>query len=78
MLDKNNNTVVAIVKLKKRVPGHRANVVDDYQVVKGIVLQKKQDETLHEWIREKQKKTYVRISPEYRQCEFQYPGWLEQ
>lgn len=78
MLDKNNNTVVAIVKLKKRVPGHRANVVDDYQVVKGIVLQKKQDVTLHEWIREKQKKTYVRISPEYRQCEFQYPGWLEQ
>ena len=78
MLDKNNNTVVAIVKLKKRVPGHRANVVDDYQVVKGIVLQKKQDKTLHEWIREKQKKTYVRISPEYRQCEFQYPGWLEQ
>ncbi|MDO5017489.1 MAG: peptidylprolyl isomerase [Porphyromonas sp.] len=78
MLDKNNNTVVAIVKLKKRVAGHRANVVDDYQVIKEIVLQRKQDQTLHEWISEKQKKTYVRISPEYRQCEFQYPGWLEE
>lgn len=76
MLDKNNNTVVAFVKLKRRAPGHRANVVDDYQVIKSIVLQRKQDKALNEWIRTKQKSTYVRISPEYRQCEFQYPGWL--
>lgn len=78
MINKDNNTVVAFVRLKRRIPGHRANVVDDYQVVKDIVLRKKQDKTLNEWIREKQKKTYVRISPEYRQCEFQYPGWLEE
>lgn len=78
MLNKDNNTVVAFVKLKRRVAGHRANVVDDYQVVKNIVQQKKQDNALNEWIKEKQKKTYVRISPEYRQCEFQYPGWLEE
>lgn len=78
MINKDNNTVVAFVRLKRRIPGHRANVVDDYQVVKDIVLRKKQDKALNEWIREKQKKTYVRISPEYRQCEFQYPGWLEQ
>lgn len=78
MLDKNNNTVVAFVRLKRRIPGHRANVVDDYQVVKNIVLQQKQDKLLDEWIREKQKSTYISISPEYRQCEFQYPGWLAQ
>lgn len=78
MLDKNNNTVVAFVKLRRRVPGHRANVVDDYQVVKNIVLQQKQNKVLDEWIREKQKSTYVRISPEYRQCDFQYPGWVEE
>lgn len=76
MQDKNNNTVVAFVKLKKRTPGHRANVIDDYQVIKNIVLQQKQNKAIDEWIREKQKKTYVRISPEYRQCDFQYPGWL--
>lgn len=77
MLDKNKNTVVAIALLKRRVPGHRANVVDDYQVIKEIVLRQKQDKALHEWIQKKQKSTYVSISPEYRQCKFQYPGWLE-
>ncbi|MDD7438924.1 MAG: peptidylprolyl isomerase [Bacteroidales bacterium] len=76
MMDKNKNTIVAIVLLKRRAPGHRANVVDDYQVIKNIVLQKKQNDTLNEWIQKKQKTTYVSISPEYRQCEFQYPGWL--
>lgn len=75
MMDKNKNTVVAVVLLKRRAPGHRANVVDDYQVIKNIVLQQKQNKTLNEWIQKKQKSTYVSIAPEYRQCEFQYPGW---
>lgn len=78
MMDKNKNTVVAIALLKRRIPGHRANVVDDYQVIKSIVLMKKQNDTLDEWIRKKQKSTYISISPEYRSCEFQYPGWLEE
>ncbi|MDO5035788.1 MAG: peptidylprolyl isomerase [Porphyromonas sp.] len=78
MRDENGNTIVALVRLKRRNPGHRANVVDDYQVIKEIVTQKKQGELIDEWIREKQKTTYVRISPEYKQCKFQYPGWGEQ
>lgn len=77
MQDKHNNTVVAIVKLRRRNPGHRANVVDDYQVIKGIVQEQKQNKVIEEWIREKQRTTYVRISPEYRDCDFQYPGWGE-
>lgn len=77
MQDENNNTVVAIVRLRRKNPGHRANVIDDYQVIKEIVTQKKQNELIENWIKEKQKSTYVRISPEYRQCDFQYPGWGE-
>ena len=76
MYNKNNNEVMAIVRLKERHEGHRANVVDDYQVVKSIVEARKRAEVLDEWIREKQKTTYVRISPAYRDCDFQYPGWV--
>lgn len=75
MTDKDKNTVVAVVLLKKRVEGHRANVVDDYQVIKEIVLSKKQNEVLDEWIRKKQKSTYIQINPSYQQCDFKYPGW---
>lgn len=78
MQDKNNNTVVAIVRLQRRIAGHRANVVDDYQVIKNIVTRNKQNKAIDEWIKEKQKSTYVRISPAYRdKCKFQYPGWGE-
>lgn len=77
MTDKNNNLIVAVVRLKRRLPGHRANVVDDYQMIKDMVLNRKRTETLDEWIREKQKTTYVRINPEYKGCHFQYPGWVK-
>lgn len=76
MTDKNNHLVVAIARLKSRKSGHRANVVDDYQVIKDMVEGKKREELLDEWIREKQKTTYVSIAPAYRQCSFQYPGWV--
>lgn len=76
MTDKNNHLVVAVAKLKSRKAGHRANVVDDYQVIKDMVETKKRNDMLDEWIREKQKTTYVSIAPAYRQCDFQYPGWV--
>ncbi|SJZ44334.1 peptidylprolyl isomerase [Porphyromonas cangingivalis] len=77
MKDKNNNTVVAVVKLKRRIDGHRANITEDYQTVKEIVLNKKRAEVIDKWIKQKQKETFVKISPEYQQCQFNYPGWIK-
>ncbi len=78
MKDKNNNTVVAVVKLKRRIEGHRANVVEDYQVIKDIVTERKRSEVIEKWIRQKQKETFVKISPEFQQCQFMYPGWVKE
>lgn len=78
MTDKNNNLVVAIVKLRTRNEGHRANPIDDYQTLKEIVTMKKRGELLDDWIKQKQKETYVSINPAYRQCDFQYPHWVIQ
>ena len=50
-----------IVKLKSRTTGHKATIADDYQNLQEIVLEKRRDEVLDKWIREKQKHTYVRI-----------------
>lgn len=77
MYDKNNNQVVAIARLQARHPGHRANVIEDYQVIKGLVENKKRGDMIEEWIKEKQKTTFVNISPGYRDCAFRYPGWVE-
>ncbi len=77
MVYTNMKTVCAIVKLKSRIKAHRANVSEDFQVLQNIVLNKKREELLMNWIREKQKATYVRINENWSNCEFEYPGWIK-
>lgn len=67
--------VAAIVKLKTRVPGHKANISDDYQMIKSIVENKKKGDFIEEWIKTKQKNTFVRIKDGWQNCEFKYDGW---
>ncbi len=66
-----------IVKLKSRINGHKATISEDYQNLKEIVLEKRRDEVLDKWIREKQKHTYVRINDNWKNCAFKYPGWIK-
>ncbi len=77
MTDKKGKEVCAIVKLKNRIEGHKATATDDFQVVKDVILSKMKEKKLEEWIREKQKTTYVRINGNWCDCEFQYPGWVK-
>lgn len=77
MVDKKGKEVCAIVKLKNRVERHKATPTDDFQVVKDVVLAKMKEQKLQEWIREKQRTTYVRINGDRCDCEFQYPGWVK-
>lgn len=76
LINKKGKEVCAIVKLKSRVKGHKATLTEDFQAMKDVVLQKKQVEKLENWIKEKQKSTYVRINEKWRNCEFKYPGWV--
>lgn len=77
MIDKRGREVCAIVKLKNRIPAHRASITEDFQVLKGAVEAQKSEEFIHNWIREKQKSTYVRIKQGWGECEFRYPGWVK-
>ncbi|HIX86156.1 MAG TPA: peptidylprolyl isomerase [Candidatus Parabacteroides intestinigallinarum] len=78
MLTDKQKEVVAIVKLRARVEGHKANLADDYQALKSIVEARKKEELLNDWIIEKQRSTYVRISEGWRNCDFKYPGWVKE
>lgn len=71
-----NREVCAIVRVKKKTDVHRANLTDDFQTIKGMLEQKLSEDFIHEWILKKQKSTYVQISPEWQNCEFEYPGWV--
>lgn len=77
MVNSKGKEVCAIVKLKTHLKAHRASMSEDFQVLKDVVMQKLQEQKINEWIKEKQKSTYVRINEEWSNCEFEYPGWIK-
>ena len=77
MLDKNGKEVVAIVKLKNRINGHRATMQDDYQDMQDVLVDKLCEEKIAQWVRDKQASTYIHINDGWQNCEFQYPGWIK-
>lgn len=77
MINSKGKEVCAIVKLKNRIDGHKATITEDYQRLKSMVTAKRSEEKIQKWIVEKQKNTYVRINPSWRNCDFKYPGWIK-
>lgn len=76
MMDKaKNKEVCAIVKLKTKTGVHKANLTDDYQVIREMYESKLRAEFIENWIRKKQKETYVMIDPEWAGCDWVYPDW---
>ncbi|MCH5307551.1 MAG: peptidylprolyl isomerase [Prevotella sp.] len=76
MINERGKTVCAIAKLKGRTEGHKATITEDFQILKNLVLAKRREEKLHEWVVNRIKSTYVRINDRYRNCDFQYEGWI--
>ena len=76
MINERGKTVCAIVKLKNRTEGHKATITEDFQVMKNMVLNKRREQVLHDWLVKRIKSTYVRVNDRYRDCHFQYEGWV--
>lgn len=66
-----------IVRLVRKTPPHKANMVDDYQTIKSMLENKKREETFKNWIKTKQSETYISISGEWGNCDFEFKGWLK-
>lgn len=77
MVNQKGKAVCAVVKLKSRINAHHATMAEDFQVLRDVVLAKKKQDVILNWIKEKQKSTYIRINEEWHNCEFQYPGWVK-
>lgn len=76
MINSNGKTVCAVVKLKNRTEGHKATITEDFQVLKNVVLAKRREQIIHDWLVKRIKSTYVRVNDRYRDCQFEYEGWV--
>lgn len=77
MMNSKGQKVCAIVKLKSRMEGHRATLTEDYQVMKNIVVAKLREQKLHDWVVDKIKHTYVWMADRYKNCNYEYQGWVK-
>lgn len=78
MMDRSRNKqIVVIAKLTRRIEGHKANLSDDYQTLKMMYENSKKAKIIDDWVKKKQKETYVRIDDGWRNCEFKYDGWIK-
>ncbi len=77
MTTEDDKELCVIVRVKTKSKAHKAVINEDFQLLKRQVLQKKSEKVVEDWIKDKQRKTYVRISDNWRNCEFKYPGWIK-
>ena len=74
-INQRGKTVCVIAKLKSRTDGHRATVTEDFQLLKDVVLNKRREECIHQWVVDKIKTTYTRLNDDYKDCVFEFEGW---
>lgn len=64
-----------VVKLVSRSEPHKANLTDDYQMISNMAKDDSKSKLIEEWVNRKLPRTYVKISDNYKDCEFQFK-WL--
>ncbi|MDE7350000.1 MAG: peptidylprolyl isomerase [Muribaculaceae bacterium] len=72
---KKNQDVAVIVRLQTRVPGHSANLAEDYTMLKRMYEAAEKERIIKDWVEKKIKDTYVHISDGWNNCDFHYEGW---
>ncbi|MCL2290945.1 MAG: peptidylprolyl isomerase [Bacteroidetes bacterium] len=63
-------TSYRLLYLRSKVAPHRANLVEDYDVIKNAALEEKKNKAIERWIINKVKTTSIRIHKDYKDCEF--------
>ncbi|MBR4787195.1 MAG: peptidylprolyl isomerase [Bacteroidales bacterium] len=68
----NDDGVMAyrLLYLKEKVSEHKANIVEDYDMIKNAALEEKRYDALQKWVVEKVKVTSIKINEQYRDCPF--------
>jgi len=75
--DAKGNSIYCIIRLDAEIPAHKMNMQDDYNYLSELALRDKQGRKYQEWIADKIRRTYIRISDDFRGCNFHYSGWFE-
>ena len=74
MKTEDNKDACRLIYLKKKTEPHKANLRDDYTVIRDLAMQKKREEIINNWIESKSGKAYIKVCDEFKDCDFRF-GW---
>ena len=60
-----------LIIMNERTDTHMADLVDDYVKVQSLALQKKKQEAIAKWSKQKIGDTYIKISQDFQKCKFE-------
>ncbi|MBG0781197.1 MAG: peptidylprolyl isomerase [Bacteroidales bacterium] len=72
MVTEDGKDAYRLLMLKRKTTPHKANLRDDYNRIQEWALQKKKQEAVDKWIRDKSNSAYVRINENFTDCTFDY------
>lgn len=60
-----------VIFMKDRTLTHKADLIKDYEKIQKLALEKKKEENITKWSKEKILDTYIKISDNYKKCKFE-------
>lgn len=66
--NEDNRDAYRIVRLNRKYPAHKANLVDDYDNIYNAALVTAKQKHMQEWARKQAKSTYIRLADEFKDC----------
>lgn len=65
-----NKDAFRLIQLVKKIPPHKANMQQDYDVIQKAAINKKKQEVIDNWVKTRAAKTYIRIIDKYSNCSY--------
>ncbi|HEX3010261.1 MAG TPA: peptidylprolyl isomerase [Bacteroidales bacterium] len=76
-VDDKGKRIYKVSMIKSRSNPHRANLKDDFDLLKNIALNNKRNTIINQWISEKIKTTYIHIDDLYKNCDLTNKEWIK-
>ena len=72
MKTSDNKDACRLVCLRKKTEPHKANLKDDYTLIRDLTMQKKREEIINNWISNKSAKAYIKVCDEFKDYDFKF------
>ena len=72
MKTSDNKDACRILCLKQKTAPHKANLKEDYTLIRDLAMQKKREEAINKWIANKSGKAYIKVNDDFKDCDFRF------